>query len=75
MLRTWRPRVQENWDLWLNVSVFAYNTAVSSCTGVTPHFAIFRRKATLPMDRVFFMTSVEKRTMYHWTWAMMEEIQ
>ena len=37
------PGVQDNWD---NASVFTYNTTVSSSTGVTPHFAIFRREAT-----------------------------
>ena len=30
MLQTRGPRVQNNWDLWLNASVFAYNTTVSS---------------------------------------------
>ena len=39
--------VQVNWDLWLNVSVFAYNTTVRSSTEVTPHYAMFGRKAKL----------------------------
>ena len=43
MLITRGPGVQDNWD---NASVFTYNTTVSSSTGVTPHFAIFRREAT-----------------------------
>ena len=37
MLRTQSSSVQDNWDIWLYSSVFAYNTTVSSCfTGVTP---------------------------------------
>ena len=32
MLQTQGPGVQESWDLWLNVSVFACNTTVSSST-------------------------------------------
>ena len=75
MLRTRRPRVQEKWDLWLNVSVFANNTTLGSSTGVTSHYAIFRCKAMLPVDWVFPTPSVEKRTTYHWTGDMMEERQ
>ena len=29
--------IQDNWDRWINASVFAYNTTVSSSTGVAPH--------------------------------------
>ena len=65
MLQTWDPGVQENWDLWLNASVFAYNTIMSSSTKVTPHYAMFGRKAKLPVDCVFPTPSAEKRTMYH----------
>ena len=70
MLRTWGPGVQDIWDLWMNLSVFAYNTTVSSSTGVTPHYTMFGRK-----DWMFPTPSVEKRTMYHWTGDMMEERQ
>ena len=38
MLRTRGLGVQDNWDLWLNASVFAYNTTVISSTGVMPHY-------------------------------------
>ena len=75
MLRTRGDGLQDNWDLWSNVSVFAYNTTVSSRTGVTPHYAMFRREATLPVDWVFPTLSVEKRTMYQWTGDMLEERQ
>ena len=75
MLWTWGPGVQENWDLWLNASVIAYNTTINSCTGVTPHYAMFRQEATLPVDWVFPTPYGEKRIMYHWTGEMMEEIQ
>ena len=50
MLRTRGEGIQDNWDLWVNASMFAYNTTVSSSTGVTPHYAMFGRKATLPVD-------------------------
>ena len=53
--------------------MFAYNTTVSSITGVTPHYAMFGHKVRLPMDWVFPTASVEKKTMYHWTGDMMEE--
>ena len=65
MLLTRGPGVQDNWDLWLNASVFAYNTTVSSSTGVTPYYAMFRCKAALPVGWVFPTPSVEKRMMYH----------
>ena len=75
MLRTRGLEIHDNWDLLLNASVFAYNTTVSSSTGVMPHYvwAIFGLEATLPVDWVLPTTSVEKRTMYHWTRDMMEE--
>ena len=73
MLGTRGPRVKESRDLWLNASVFAYNTTVSSSTKVTPHYTMFRPKVALPVDWVFSTPSVEKRTMHHWTGDMMEE--
>ena len=33
--------------------MFSYNTTVSSSTGVTPHYAMFGREATLSVDWVF----------------------
>ena len=36
MVRTRGERIQDNWDLWVNSSVFVYNTTLSSSTGVTP---------------------------------------
>ena len=68
MLRTSGPGVQDIWDFWLNASV-------SNSTGVTPNYAMFGCKATLPVDLVFPTPSVEKRTMYHWTGDLMEERQ
>ena len=64
ILRTRGEGVQDNWDLWINVSVFSYNTTVSSSIGVTPHYAMFGREATLPVDWVFPTPSPKKRTMY-----------
>ena len=75
ILRTRGEGIQENWDLWINASVFAYNTTVSSSTGVTPHYAMFGREATLPVDWVFPTPSVDKRTMYQWNGDMIEERQ
>ena len=50
MLRTRGEGIQENWDVWINASVFAYNTTGSSSTGVTPHYPMFGREAMLPVD-------------------------
>ena len=55
--------------------MFTYNTTVSTSTGVTPHYAMFGREATLPVDWVFPTPSAEKRTMYQWTGDMLEERQ
>ena len=73
--RTRGEEIQDNWDLWINMSVFPYNTTVSSSAGVTPHNTMFGRKATLPVDWVFQTPSVEKRTMYQGTGDMLEERQ
>ena len=75
MLRMRGDGVQDNWDLWINASVFMYKTTASSSIGVTPHYAMFGREATLPVDWVFPTPSVEKRTMYQWTGDMLEERQ
>ena len=53
MLRTRGPGAQDNWDPWLNVSVFPYNPTVSSSTGVMPHYTMLGSKATIPVDWVF----------------------
>ena len=66
MFRTRGAGKQDNWDLWINASVFAYNTTVNSSTGVTPHYATFGQEEMLPVDWVFPTPSVEKRTMYQW---------
>ena len=36
-LRTRVAGVKDNWDLWINSSVFEYNTTVSSSNGVIQH--------------------------------------
>ena len=75
MLRTRGEGIQDNWDLWINVSAFTYNTTVSTRTGVTPHYAMFGREATPPVDWVFPTPSAEKRMMYQWTGDMLKERQ
>ena len=61
MFRGREEGIQDNWDLWINVSVFVYDTTVSSSTGVTPHYAMFGREATLPVDWVFPTPSMEEK--------------
>ena len=73
MLGTRGDGIQDNWDLWINLSVFVYNTTMSSSTGVTLHYDMFGQEAMLPVDWVFPTPSVEKRTMYLWTGDMLEE--
>ena len=75
MLRTRGEGIHDYRDLWINASVFAYNTTMSSSTGVTPQYAMFRREATLPVDWVFPTPSAERRTMYQCTGDMLEERQ
>ena len=55
--------------------MFAYNTIVSSSTGVTPHYAMFGHEATLHICGLGFPHSAEKRTMYHCKKDMLEERQ
>ena len=75
MLRTRGEGIQDNWDLWINASVFAYNTIMRSSTGVTSHCTMFGREVMLPVDWVFPTPSAEKRMMYQWTGDMLEERQ
>ena len=64
MLRMRREGIQDDWDLWINASVFEYITTVSSSTRVTPHYPMFEREVMLPVDWVFPTPLAEKRTMY-----------
>ena len=73
MLRIRGPGVQDNLDLWLNAFMFEYFSTMSSRTGVTPHYAMFGREATLPVDWVFPTPSAENKIMYNWTGDMLEE--
>ena len=75
MLRTKGEGIQDNWDLWVNASVFVYNTTVSSSTGLTPQYTMFEREATLPVDWVFLTPSAKRRTMYQRMGDMLEERQ
>ena len=75
MLRRRGEGIEDNWDLWINASVFVYNTTLSTSTRVTMHYAMFGREAKLPVDWVFPTPSAEKRTMYQWTGEMLEERQ
>ena len=75
MLRTQGDGIQDNWDRWINVSVFAYITIVSSSSEVTPHYAIFGQEAMRPVDWVFPTPSVEKSAMYQWMGDMLEKRQ
>ena len=59
----------------MNAILFAYNTTLSSSTGVTQHYAMFGHEATLPVDWVFPTLSAEKKMMYHWMGDMLEERQ
>ena len=68
MLRTRGEGIWDNWDLWNNAS----NTTMSSSNGVTPHYAMFGREVTLPVDWVFPTPSAENRTIYQWTGDMLE---
>ena len=75
MLRTRGEGVQDNLDLWINVSVFVYNTIMSSSTRVTPQNGTFGREEMLPVDWVFPAPSAERRPMYNCTGDMLEERQ
>jgi transposase InsO family protein len=41
---------QDDWDTHLRGVTMAYNTTVNSQTGFTPHYMMFGREATLPME-------------------------
>ena len=73
MLRTRGEGIQDNWNLWINASVFGYNTTMSTSTEVTLHYAMFGREATLPVDWVFPTPSAERRNIHQWTGDMLEE--
>ena len=44
---------QFNWDLYLNFTVFSYNTSTHSSTGFSPQFLTYGTDARLPTDLLF----------------------
>ena len=51
ILRTRGDGVQDDWDPWINSSVFAYNTTGSCSIGVTPQLTLHREENDVSMER------------------------
>ena len=47
-----------DWDTWIKMSMFSYNTSVHSAHGFTPHELVFGQKTRLPSE--FESQTIEK---------------
>ena len=53
ILRAMSDRGLHDWETNLPEALFALRTARNRSTGVTPHFALFGREASMPIDHVY----------------------
>ena len=67
MLKTFTQSEKINWKDHVKKLTFAYNNTINRSTGYTPHFLLFGRESTLPIDLMFESctdTPVGKKTSY-----------
>ena len=50
MLSAYVDESGSNWDMYLQLVTFAYNTSVQASTNFSPFYVLFGREATVPMD-------------------------
>ena len=42
---------EDDWDLWIDISVYAYNTSPQKSTGFSPFELVFGHHARLPIEQ------------------------
>lgn len=52
LIRTILPREEKQWDKYITMLMFAYNTRICSATGVTPAASFLSRELSLPIDLI-----------------------
>ncbi|XP_061189017.1 adenylate cyclase, terminal-differentiation specific-like [Saccostrea echinata] len=62
MLGTLKPSQKQNWKLYINPLVHAYNCIKNESTGVSPYFLMFGREPKLPIDIEFGLKKEEKKS-------------
>eukprot|EP00794_Sanderia_malayensis_P011487 gene11487-biopygen9163 len=50
MLSAFVSKYRDDWDLWVDLVVYAYNTSVHSATGFSPYEMVFGCEARTPLD-------------------------
>ena len=50
MLDTLPTHAKKNWQEWIATPTHAYNSTVSSVTGLSPYFLMFGRNSKIPLD-------------------------
>lgn len=52
LIRTILPREERQWDKYITLLMFAYNTRLCAATGVTPAASFLSRELSLPIDLI-----------------------
>ena len=60
MLRTLPEANKKKWHESLNKMIFAYNATEHKSTGFSPHFLLFGREATLPIDLILGIEDIKE---------------
>lgn len=64
MLSTLSGDNRNNWDLYIDSAVYAYNTSIHSFTKQTPYGMVFGRRARLPVDGETGYTELRDRSLF-----------
>ena len=59
MLETLKPNRKQNWKLYINPLVHAYNCTRNESTGLSPYFLMFGRNPGLAIDNELGINKTE----------------
>ena len=69
MMGTLPTHAKMNWQEWIATLTHAYNCTVSSVTGFSPYFLMFRRTPKIPLDVEVGVTLVDQEQESHQNYA------
>ena len=64
-----------DWEVYIRMLCFAYNTSVHSSTGYTPFFLMFGRQATIPIDLMFPLDKEQQKEVPEYVHQLREGLQ
>ena len=59
ILASYVSQHKDDWDLWADLAVYAYNTSIHTATGFSPYELVFGRVARTPIELQLFTQYIE----------------